>query len=504
MKRPAMACDTDCDSEHLGLPISWKEASNGDKTDKLEIDKTDLEPMTLRRIEEMLRQREDRFFQRLDRTLVDCVPFKRSMGVKSGSVLDLSLPVPSDQPPGIRELVIETTDSPCRGTKANMEEKVRELHLMTRAERFGPDISRVTSPKSPMPGSITLVGTLPKATRWKCCCDNLANRVVGTGWFETIAMVAIFAHCALIGFQIEYLAVGAESGDYNLWSLSFLEFCQRGFSLLFLVELCLRLAAEGLPYFYDSPHLFWNYLDSLLVFVSIVEMLGELITLTSEANAWSDWSLLSNIRVIRIVRITRILRILRIVRLVRFVRSLRNLVSSIAMTMRSLGWSVVLLIIIIYMFGILITDGVTDYILQTEGGETREALVKYFGSVHTAMHTLFRSISNGISWDIVVRPLIEVGWLWGYVFSLYIVFTLFAVLNVITAVFCQSTIEGAARDKEMLAESHLLNRERYYLLVEDLFQNLKSKDTGKVTLQDFEQRFNDTEVRAGRPNPGEL
>ena len=147
-----------------------------------------------------------------------------------------------------------------------------------------------------------------------------------------------------------------------------------------------RLAAEGLPYFYDSPHLFWNYLeprlqrlferhadcflqrwsqraqtresasemqcicityiytyvyiymcvfasitqkpsqghasrkknkkdgafaagtcqstgrkkaslqDSLLVFVSIVEMLGELITLTSEANAWSDWSLLSNIR----------------------------------------------------------------------------------------------------------------------------------------------------------------------------------------------------------------
>ena len=42
--------------------------------------------------------------------------------------------------------------------------------------------------------------------------------------------------------------------------------------------------------------------------------------------------------VIRIVRITRLLRILRIMRLVRFVRSLRNLVSSIAMTMRSLGW----------------------------------------------------------------------------------------------------------------------------------------------------------------------
>ena len=30
-------------------PLRLQEASNGDKTDKLEIDKTDLEPMTLRR-----------------------------------------------------------------------------------------------------------------------------------------------------------------------------------------------------------------------------------------------------------------------------------------------------------------------------------------------------------------------------------------------------------------------------------------------------------------------
>eukprot|EP00434_Breviolum_minutum_P037018 symbB.v1.2.032809.t1/scaffold3989.1/size46797/3 len=122
-------------------------------------------------------------------------------------------------------------------------------------------------------------------------------------------------------------------------------------------------------------------------------------------------------------------------RLVRFVRSLRNLVTSIALTMRSLGWSVVLLVIIIYMFGILITDGVTDY-MANEGSGSEDEFVKeqlrlYFGSVHSAMHTLFRSISNGLSWDVVIRPLIHAGWLWGYVFSLYIVFTMFAVLNAV-------------------------------------------------------------------------
>ena len=30
-----------------------------------------------------------------------------------------------------------------------------------------------------------------------------------------------------------------------------------------------------------------------------------------------------------------------------------------------------------------------------------------------AMHTLFRSIANGISWDIVVRPLVQASWFWG-------------------------------------------------------------------------------------------
>ena len=34
-------------------------------------------------------------------------------------------------------------------------------------------------------------------------------------------------------------------------------------------------------------------------------------------------------------------------------------------------------------------------------------------SLPEAMHTLFRSISNGLSWDVVIRPLIHAGWLWG-------------------------------------------------------------------------------------------
>ncbi|CAL1162046.1 unnamed protein product [Cladocopium goreaui] len=61
-----------------------------------------------------------------------------------------------------------------------------------------------------------------------------------------------------------------------------------------------------------------------------------------------------------------------------------------------------------------------------------------------------------------------------------------------------STLDAAGKllPQELLAESHLLNKERYYLLVEELFHNLRSQDEDKVTLQNFERRFHDTDVRA--------
>lgn len=391
-----------------------------------------------------------------------------------------------------------TAQSAPSRSRAAVEMRLRELCEMSKAAEsvynvIPLEMSRVLGPK----GQLASGDPGAKATNGicgGCSCQQLAKSMVGNWIFEGFFMAAILGHCTVIGIQIDLVASG--EADYSV--VRTLESIQHIFALVFAVEMMIRFAAEGCAYFYTSPNLAWNYLDFSLVTVSIVEVCSQFLVAGSSSGASFDT--VANMRVIRIVRVTRLLRILRIMRLLRFVRSLRNLVSSIAMTMRSLGWSVMLLVIIIYMFGILITDGVTDYITNEAPGEveavTKEQLRLYFGSVHSAMHTLFRSIANGLSWDVVVRPLIQVGWLWGYVFSLYVVFTLFAVLNVITAVFCQSTIEGAARDKELLAESHLLNKERYYLLVEELFHNLRSQDEDKVTLQNFERRFHDTDVRA--------
>lgn len=48
------------------------------------------------------------------------------------------------------------------------------------------------------------------------------------------------------------------------------------------------------------------------------------------------------------------------------------------------------------------------------------------------MHTLFRSITGGVDWAVYAKALAEVNWLWTYLFTAFIAFSVFAVLNVMT------------------------------------------------------------------------
>ena len=47
------------------------------------------------------------------------------------------------------------------------------------------------------------------------------------------------------------------------------------------------------------------------------------------------------------------------------------------------------------------------------------------------------------------EALVEISWGWAYLFTLYVCIALFAVLNVMTGVFCQSAIENAEKDHEL-------------------------------------------------------
>ncbi|CAJ1394433.1 unnamed protein product, partial [Effrenium voratum] len=124
----------------------------------------------------------------------------------------------------------------------------------------------------------------------------------------------------------------------------------------------------------------------------------------------------TNMRLLRILRIGRITRAIRIVRLVKFIRSLRSLLYSIGHTLRAMVWSVVLLALIIFLFGLIFTDITSEYLARDahERTEVTEGFLKSrFGGLQASMHTLYASITGGLTWIEARDALAEISDIWG-------------------------------------------------------------------------------------------
>merc|ERR1712176_750849 len=111
------------------------------------------------------------------------------------------------------------------------------------------------------------------------------------------------------------------------------------------------------------------------------------------------------------MRVARLLRLFRIGRLLKFFKALQLIVYSIFHTLKSVIWSMVLLLIIIYVFGILLTQVVSDHAVTVEIGgswpdamtaETHDLLLLHWGTLGDAMVSLFKAISGGVSWHEIV------------------------------------------------------------------------------------------------------
>lgn len=258
------------------------------------------------------------------------------------------------------------------------------------------------------------------------------------------------------------------------------------FTLVFFVEIVLRLAADG-PFFFWDSNWAWNYLDVFIVTASIFETIIDVrqhLALNQEASVGASHH--ESIRIMRIIRITRIIRVVRVTRVVRFVRALRTLVHSILSTLKALVWAMVLLCMIIYVFGIIFAQGANDQLISASvtNSETRSVLVRYWGSLPRSMYTLFKCMTNGVDWDMVVHPL---EWYWVALFMIYISFAYFAVLNVVTGVFCQSAIESAQHDQDMVIQGQIQNKSWYVQRTKQLFKDIDIDNSGVITFRQLER-----------------
>jgi len=319
------------------------------------------------------------------------------------------------------------------------------------------------------------------------------QKMVSHPSFEAVFAFIVLLNAVFIGIDTE---TSLHYQGLRPWELQVFNII---FSILFLVELILRLSASGRWFFCDENWM-WNMLDSVIVVASVWDVVTDLLQSFGVRQDVESVAGLSGMKVFRFLRLTRVLKTMQFVRILRFVMALRTLVTSIFSTVKSLMWALLLLLLIVYIFAVIFVQVVNGYNADDSLPRMPEKQVraseKHHGSLAGCMLSLFMSIANGVSWQEVLEPVRFISAHWVLLFLFFISFTEFAVLNVVTGVFCQSAIESAQHDQATMMQSMMANKETHLNKIKQLFKRMGADETGCITFAMFEDKINDPDVRA--------
>eukprot|EP00747_Dinoflagellata_sp_TGD_P135340 gnl/TRDRNA2_/TRDRNA2_175450_c0_seq1.p1 gnl/TRDRNA2_/TRDRNA2_175450_c0~~gnl/TRDRNA2_/TRDRNA2_175450_c0_seq1.p1 ORF type:complete len:229 (-),score=42.16 gnl/TRDRNA2_/TRDRNA2_175450_c0_seq1:168-854(-) len=114
-------------------------------------------------------------------------------------------------------------------------------------------------------------------------------------------------------------------------------------------------------------------------------------------------------------------------------------------------------------------------------------LMALWGDVPLSILTLFHCVTGGRDWSDAVWPLRKLSQLWHYIFLVYICFVYFAVLNVVTAIFCHSAIENSRHDPELVVHSFVQTKAKYTQKLIEIFETLDFDHSGGISFPELEK-----------------
>jgi hypothetical protein len=201
---------------------------------------------------------------------------------------------------------------------------------------------------------------------------------------------------------------------------------------------------------------------------------------------------------LRVLRVVRIVRVARIIRVMRFFRELRMMLFAILNSFKSLMWVILVLGVVFYIFGISFTAATTSYLETAEmwNAQENKYLILYFGSLSDAMLSLFMSMTGGNDWAQYYDALETLPFHNQMLFVLFIMFSFFAVVNVVTGIFVESAMQSGSKDRQIIINEEMSSKQAYLEEMRDLFNEMDSDSTGLITLEEFERSLNDEKVIA--------
>lgn len=301
--------------------------------------------------------------------------------------------------------------------------------------------------------------------------------LIGHPLFDTVMGVAILANTVFIGYSAEYAV-----RHYDNPTDKFIDRGEWVFCILFTVEVTLRIIAWRPRAYFLGEDCWWNLFDFSLVASSIWAQLQSL-QVSSGAG-------MPNTMGLRVLRLLRLLKMFRVVRVARFMRELRTIISSIVGSMRTLFWSMVMMSLIMYIFGLVFIQAASSVLPDKSLDDTtRELLIQYFGSVYKSMLTLFMATTGGEDWGPMAFPLVSAGNCYYYLFLFYISFLSMAILNVVMGLFVDAAMKATDKDRIEMIKEAADDRAGFQDNIIDLMKEFDSNGNGWIDKEELSKSY---------------
>ncbi|CAL1137202.1 unnamed protein product [Cladocopium goreaui] len=325
---------------------------------------------------------------------------------------------------------------------------------------------------------------------------SLVEKIARSKCFEWFSCCIIVLNSIFIGWHTQVLATGAiQRANANLQPEMEVDggivLIQGLFTSLFISELCIRWAAEGLKDFWMSNDVGWNLLDLLCCVIGLLDVSVELVI--RNTGRLDEGNPLRGVTVVRVLRIVRIVRVVRVIRIMKFFKELRMMIFSTLNSLQSVVWIFFFLFVLFYMFGIAFTSSVVNFLdtLERRQDPAYSSLLKYFGSLDVSILTLYMSMTGGQNWGVFYEALKTVpgGEVSCILFILYVTFALFAVVNIVTGVFVDTALQSSKDDREVAVQDEVEHKKSYLNHLRELFEAIDVSAEGMISRDTLQHAF---------------
>lgn len=299
---------------------------------------------------------------------------------------------------------------------------------------------------------------------------------------DRLSALLILMNSVFLGVQVQHSANNREAH-------SAVEITSYIFCVAFTLELMLRIGLRGTE-FCKGAERAWNLLDSVVVIAMLLDRLT-MVWLRS-STVFSRLALLRTLRMLRLVRAFNVIRVLK------YFHEFQLLIKAIGAASHTCLFVVVLLAVMVYIAGIVLTEGALDHCRSDTAGRSArvESLCAQFGTLDRSILSLYEAICGGALWGKLLDATQPMSFVYSGILIVFSTFAVIAVMNIVTGIFIGIANKVANRDWDTATLDQIQQMAFFDKSIHRLFGLIDTNNSGSISLDKLKLAMREERVVA--------